>query len=149
MKINVKEILTILIMAAVLTGIYFATLPEDCGDFECFQSEMVACSKATYINNDPKTLWKYEIIGRENDECDVEVTLLSAKEGKVGIDKYEGHSMICSYPTGVSNYPENDLSRCHGRLKEDMQEVIIERFHAYVLENLGDIQDALDDVSLS
>jgi hypothetical protein len=39
--------------------------------------------------------------------------------------------------------PEDDLSRCTGQLKENLQEIIIQKLHAYVVENLGQISKEL------
>ncbi|KKQ16334.1 MAG: hypothetical protein US28_C0002G0001, partial [Candidatus Daviesbacteria bacterium GW2011_GWA1_36_8] len=49
----------------------------------------------------------------------------------------------CLYERGVSAYPEKDLAKCHGRLKEELQTEIIKKLHSYVLTNVGDINRSL------
>jgi hypothetical protein len=58
----------------------------------------------------------------------------------------EGQSMNCLVPLGSSAAPEADISNCHGILKEELQEMIINKLHAYVVDNLGEIGDELAGV---
>jgi hypothetical protein len=74
------------------------------------------------------------------------VTLLQAKKGDLGLDKLAGYSMICSYPVGVTNYPEKDLGACTGRLKEELQGILIKKLYAYILANLGQVNESLHSV---
>ena len=69
-----------------------------------------------------------------------------AKEGELGIDRLEGYEMSCFYDRGQGVYPEDDLSKCHGRLKEELQGIIINKLHTYVIENLGKIEEGIDKV---
>jgi hypothetical protein len=32
------------------------------------------------------------------------------------------------------------MSFCHGKLKEDLQGLVIEKLHGYIIKNLGDIK---------
>ena len=75
--------------------------------------------------------------------CETEVTLLSAKEGDVGLRDYEGVSMLCYYDIGVAGYPERNLAACHGELKEGLQSIIIEKLYKYLVANLGEIREDL------
>ena len=52
--------------------------------------------------------------------------------------------MSCFYDFGIAEYPEKDLSKCHGRLKEELQRIVIEKLHSHILENLGKIEAGLD-----
>lgn len=136
-------ILSLALAIAFAVLLYFTFRPEKCENFECFQQNMIECKPAFFINEETQAAWNYEIKGKKNGECEIEVTLLLAKEGELGIDRFEGNSMICFYPEGVSAYPDKDLALCHGRLKEDLQGIIIEKLHTYVLENLGEIKEGL------
>ena len=54
--------------------------------------------------------------------------------------------MNCYYPPGTAAYPERDLSMCHGRLKEELQGIIITKLHTYIIDNLGKLDDELSKV---
>ena len=90
------------------------------------------------MNEDNITLWRYEILGTDRDYCKINVKLLSAKEGEVGMNKLVGYDMDC-YTTGFVSYPEKDLDSCHGRLKEEMLNIILSKLHAYVVDNIDQI----------
>ena len=136
-------LLGIVILAVIVVGAMFFTQSTKCLNFECFQNEMSSCSKATYINEEPEASWGYEIVGKEGGQCVVNVKLLQAKKGELGIDQIVGFDMDCSYRIGVGTYPEKDLGACHGRLKEELQGIVIEKLHTYVLENLIEIEESV------
>jgi hypothetical protein len=115
-----------------------------CEDFTCFRKAMEKCDKTKYLNDEPEATWRYEILGSVDNKCDVKVTLLQPKAGELGIEKLIGNDMICSYPKGIAVYPEKDLERCHGRLKEELQSMVIRRLHRYLIENLGEVDQSLE-----
>lgn len=144
MDVKVKRGIIIGVCVVVfLSAVYFTFRPTECADYTCFSEEMAKCSKANYINDGIEATWKYEVRGMVDETCEVEVTLLNMKEGELSTATLEGKSMSCFYPRGESAYPERDLSLCHGRLKEDIQEMIIKRLHGYVLSNLDEIKESL------
>ncbi|MFQ5531454.1 MAG: hypothetical protein ACE5ES_02455, partial [Candidatus Nanoarchaeia archaeon] len=55
----------------------------------------------------------------------------------------EGLKMTCSLPIGDISSPEDNLKNCQGPLKEELQNLIIQKMHAYILDNLGDIGEEL------
>jgi hypothetical protein len=138
-----KVALVLSTLLAVSIALYYFTLPEPCEQFLCFQDHMSSCSPATFVNDEPEASWKYTILKRTTKACFVEVTLLQAKEGDLKLRQFEGHDMMCSFNLGIATYPDKDLSVCHGLLKEDLQGLIIEKLHTYLLDNLADIQQAL------
>lgn len=136
---------TMLILAGILSVILIGVIiyvlflaPKYCSDLECFQKASADCKKAVYMNEDAVSSWKYKILGSEGDECRIEVTLMNVKEGQLGMDKLVGYDMTC-YTTGSVSYPERNLDICHGRLKEEMLNAIIEKLHAYVAGNIEEI----------
>lgn len=134
------------ILAAIIlaAAIYTTFVPmATCQSPECFQRKMVDCSQVVYVNEDAEASWQYTINGVNNDECVVNVRLLMAKKGEIGINELEGYDMDCSYPLGMAAYPEKDLTKCHGLLKEELQNIIINKLHAYVLENFGKFEEGL------
>jgi hypothetical protein len=132
--------LALVMIGAIYLGFFY--LPE-CQNYECFQKYMIKCSKATYINEEPEASWGYRINGARNGDCEITVTLLQAKQGELRINALAGEEMKCYYTKGTSAYPEKDLVKCHGILKEDMQTLIINKLHAYILENLGKFEESL------
>lgn len=139
-----KTAVFVLIVAVgfVLASHYtFRTI--ECADYSCFQENMASCSKARYVNEEAEASWLYSIERRFEGQCEIEVTLLQAKSGDLGLRDFEGHSMLCTYASGIVTYPDKDLSVCHGLLKEDLQGLIIEKLHSYILANLDDIKAGL------
>ena len=137
----------ILIGVIVIFSVVYLFLSYEgktCEDLECFRDSMIACDKAKYLNEEPEATWRYAVKGLKDENCIVEVTLLQTKQGELGLDKLSGMKMECEYPNGVFAYPEKNLDNCHGRLKEEFQNVIINKLHTYILENLGDIDDNLN-----
>ena len=130
----------------VAAAVYFNSFyTPKCESFECFKNKMIACSRASYINEEPEASWGYYIRGTSGGACKVDVMLLLAKKGELGVDKLTGKGMVCYYPLEMYAYPEKDLSKCHGLLKEDLQTIVISKLHAYVLENLGKVEKGLEE----
>ena len=126
------------ILALIFLIVYFISRPISCDTYGCFEESMRACSPASYINEETEVSWKYEVVGSVGRECRVDVTLLMAKEGDLGLREYEGNSMDCYFPLGFANYPDEDLKACSCELKEKLQERIIEKLHQYLLDGLDD-----------
>lgn len=144
-----KIVLQVTLVSAVLVAIaaiymsFFFT--QECSNFECFKTSMEKCRNGyTYVNDDKQATWRYEILGSNFGLCDIEVKMLQAKEGELEIDKLRGLEMICSYPVGIGAYPESNLDKCHGRLKEGLQTIVIKKLHTYIIENLGGIAEGLN-----
>ena len=137
----VFSVLVVLTGLAVYMTFFFT---QRCENFDCFQNSMEKCRNGiTYINDDKQASWHYEIKGKMNSQCEIEVKILQAKGGELEIEKLKGYEMSCFYPKGFSAYPEKDLTKCHGRLKEELQGLIIKKLHSYILENLGEIAGEL------
>jgi hypothetical protein len=141
-RIYIGLIILVVIVLAAAVYFTFSFVPA-CQNFECFQGKMVECSKGSYVNEDPDATWIYTINGKSGDNCIINVKLLMAKKGEIGIDKLIGEDMTCYYPVGLSAYPEKDLTKCHGLLKEDLQGIVINKLHAYILENFGKFEESL------
>ncbi len=146
-KQKVYIALIIIVVLAVIGAVYFGFFYKpNCSNYECWQKYMSRCSKATFVNDEPEASWGYEIKGLEGKQCVIDVKLLLAKKGELGIEKLVGEEMTCYYPSGIAAYAEKDLTKCHGLLKEELQAIIINKLHAYILENLGQIQEGLESV---
>lgn len=134
--------LVALVFVALAVHATFFQVPR-CATFECYQEHMRLCRSAQYLNDGEEATWRYKILGMQSGACVVEVTLLQPKEGELGIDKLSGYNMECGFPKGIVTYPEKDLGSCHGRLKEEMQEIIIKKLHTYIVDNIGEIDETL------
>jgi len=148
-KKHLKLIAAIALAIIILVSAYFMFFYQSkaCETPECFLNAMKDCRKASYINDEPEAAWGYKIKGIENNECKISVKLLLAKQGELGIDKLVGLEMNCYYPKGVSSYPEKNLNKCHGLLKEELQVIIINKLHSYIIENLGQIKEGLTKIT--
>lgn len=134
----------VLVILVAFTAYITFFAQTNCKNYECFQNKMFSCDKASYVNEQTEATWLYIITGSYGDNCNIDVKLVQAKQGELGIDKLRGLSMQCSYLLGTSAYPEKDLSKCHGRLKEELQIIIINKLHSYIVENLGTIKSGLE-----
>ena len=134
-----------IIVVGIAVYLTFYKTPA-CNTYECFKTHMTECSKASYVNEQPEASWGYDIVGKQDTSCQVEVTLLQAKKGDLGIDRLNGQTMMCIYPAGVSVYPEKNLDVCSGKLKENLQGLLIKKLYTYILDNLGEFNKSLNSV---
>ena len=142
-----RAILLILAGFLVLFLIYYIFLyAKKCDNQECFNSHLYLCSKATYLDDKEDGTWFYSIKGKELGSCLVNVKLLQAKKGAAGLEKIEGYDMDCYLALGYVVQPQADLSFCHGRLKEEIQDMLIQKMHSYILSNLGTIGEELKKI---
>lgn len=126
-----------LLISAYLIYFYSRT----CSGQECFNNYLVKCQKSMFIKEDTNTIMRYQITGKSGSTCNTEVLLLQVKQGTSDLATLEGKSMICSTPYGTLMQPEENIKECHGLLKEEIQELMIKRMHAQIVENIGKISE--------
>jgi hypothetical protein len=144
---NWKAYLIIGIIILLIAAVYFTFFfYYSCDDLACFQAHQKECAKTKFINDEEETTWKYTIQGKEGDKCEINVEVLNIKKGSANKQKLEGKDMNCLLPLGSIALPEADLARCHGELKEDMQNLIIQKLHAYIIENVEEIHEELEEL---
>ena len=114
---------------------------KECKNFECFKAEMEKCDKARYLNDGEDATWSYEVAGKKGEKCYIDVKLLQAKTGELGVEKLAGLDMKCEFNIGEVDYPEKNLDKCHGILKEEFEK--IKKMHTHIVDNLGEIGEAL------
>ena len=142
-KRGIKVVLfTALIVLAAILILY----SKHCSDITCFNTYLGKCHKAVYVSDVTDATWRYEIIGKSQGKCLVNVKLLVAKEGNADLKGLENNEMDCYTELGDIKDPKADLRNCNGLLKEKVQEVIIQKMHAYILENIGKISTELQKV---
>ncbi|MBU0906813.1 MAG: hypothetical protein KKD18_05950 [Nanoarchaeota archaeon] len=142
LKLVVFAVIALIFIALAVYTTFFQA--PRCQSFECFGEYMRQCKPVQYMNDGEEATWRYKVLGMKGGACVVEVTLLQPKAGELGIEKLSGYSMECGYPKGIVTYPERDLGSCSGKLKEEMQEIIIKKLHTYIIDNIGEIDDSLN-----
>lgn len=140
-KIILISLIVLLVLLAAII-LYRKT----CDNISCFNTYLEGCRKATYIDDAQDSTWKYTILWRSGESCAVEVKVLAVKEGSVGIERLEGKDMTCYIPLEAKVDPKADLEKCHGILKEEIQNLIIQKMHSYILENVGRVSEELRQV---
>ena len=141
-KKRVGLALIILIIALVIFTVFFWVFyPKPCSDVNCFVNAMKNCKRVSWIREDEQASWLYVIKGNaEGDSCKIEVKLLKVKQGTIDSERLEGEKMICIQQKGDTQFPEKDIFHCTGALKEELQDLIIQRMYSYLLKNIGEIK---------
>lgn len=137
----------LIIGLGLYSGFIFLFKSSVCSDNQCFVDAMNNCKRVSWIRDDAQASWVYEIKGNEKkDSCEINVRLLKMKQGTIDSERLEGKEMKCIVQKTETQFPEKDISVCSGVLKEELQDIIIQRMHNYLLENLGDIKEEFQGV---
>lgn len=141
----------ILIIAIAFFLVYFFYLKfETCEDLNCYEIAKQNCKRISYIKDDPSAVYNYKILGKSGDDaCKIKVTLLTLKEGDIDTENLQGKSMVCDIFKSDTDFPEDDVSQCTGKLREEIQELMIQRMHNYLIENLIEIQEGFEKLDSS
>ena len=146
-KLTILIVLIILVVIGLaISGYYLYQGVNKCNSKECFDNSLSECRKTSFISDSADTVLEYTILGASNGDCNVNVNMLQIKRGVAELAALEGKEMICSVPAGAIGEPEKNLKICHGVLKEEIQNVIIQRMHAQIVENLGKISEGATSV---
>ena len=143
-KLIVLGIFIVIVVIAAVAAYFFFIHTKICDSKECFESSLETCSRAEYLEDGEDATWQYTIIGESGGECVVNSQILQVKTGTIDLEKIQGLDMDCSLPLGYVASPSEDLTRCHGLLKEEMQDMIIRKMHSYILTNVGRISEELN-----
>tara|TARA_B100001971_G_C18241020_1_gene570920 strand:+ start:97 stop:618 length:522 start_codon:yes stop_codon:yes gene_type:complete len=147
-KKRVGIALVILIIALISFSSYLLFFyAKPVSTSEEFLDSMSYCKDVSWIREDAQASWLYKIKGgAKGDACEVEVRLLKMKEGTIEADKLQGKGMTCMFQKGETRFPEKDISKCSGPLKEELQDIIIQRMHNYLLQNVGEIKKEFEEL---
>jgi len=150
-NINKKRIsisfIVLLVGLIIYSGYFLIYKPVECSDKTCFNDAMDNCKRISWIREDAQASWLYRVNGNDKgDACTVNVKLLKMKEGTIDSENLEGLEMDCVMPKTETQFPEKDISVCTGGLKEELQDIVIQRMHNYLLENLGAISEEFKGV---
>ena len=118
---------------------------EVCQDSSCFDESLRECDRARFVSGDDM-IFEYFVKGKSDGNCEVEVELLQGELSNVDSAKLKGQVMTCMLPFGVVVAPESDIGVCHGLLKEGLQDLVIEKLHTYLVQNLGRLNLEMTDV---
>jgi hypothetical protein len=133
-----KKILIPLIIIALAVSIYFTFFfVGSCNNSTCFDKALAKCKKIKFTNMKEEVTWFYRILGVKDKKCLVEVK--SVKINLPEAKSIENKEMICYLSRGLVIPPESDIANCHGLLKEGLQDIIIDKLHLYIAENIGQI----------
>jgi len=146
-----KIILIFVLIVILLAGLIFTFFyTKRCSDYMCFNSAVVNCEKASYLDDSVEATWQYKVLGKEDGKCLINVKLLMVKKGKTDAESLIGKEMICKLTEGDINSfisknqdikPQADINKCQGELKEGMQEIIIKNLWGIIIKNLGSIKE--------
>ena len=145
LKTRVGMALIILVLSLVVFSLYFLFFyAKPCDNEACFVNAMVNCKRVSLVREDSQASWIYTVRGSKNNLCNVEVKLLKIKQGTMDSEDLQGKKMSCLVQKASSQFPEKDISKCTGVLKEELQNIIIKRMHNYLLENVGEIRQEFE-----
>ena len=147
--IQIRKIIFIVAILLLLASIYIKFFYiKECAqeNTNCFNVALARCDKATFSNYGADSAWYYKIEGKKGDNCIVFVENINFKTSIEAL-KLKDKGMRCTLPLGVITVPESNIDLCHGLLKEALQDLIIEKMHLYIVQNLGNITTALENIT--
>jgi hypothetical protein len=140
-------IVSAIIVVLGLVGLFYFGVfgsVEKCGEIGCYYENLDSCKKSYVLNEDENYVYRYEILNTKGlSYCEVDVRLVKVKNGGPNSAKLEGLNMICKVNRFEEIRPENDMLVCSGKLREELQEIIIDRMHNQILQNWEEIQKGL------
>jgi hypothetical protein len=138
--ISLFILVIVIIVTIILMMIYF---PKSCDNLQCFSESMADCEHASLVRVDSKASWYSEIKrGLDDNSCLVKVKLLKMNQGDIDVEYLEGLEMTCAVKKAETLFPEENMESCTGILKEELQGIIIEKMHNYIIKNINDIKES-------
>ncbi len=128
-------ILLIYLLISVYSSYFYY---KSCNDESCFSTYLGNCDRANYIKESNLSL-RYNILGYSMGACSVKVSLISNDISYNLGDSYKNSVMFCRLPLGIKDYPESNLGKCTGLLKEGIQEVLINRLKIEIIRNIDEL----------
>ena len=138
---KIKIILIILILiSAIFLGYVFIIKSNSCENEKCFFYSLNNCEKVSFVKEDPEYSWLY-VISKEasKDSCEIKVKLLNVKQESIDSKILQNKEMICIVQKTTRDFPEKEISKCSGILKENLQDLIIQKMYDYLLTNVQGI----------
>ena len=139
-----------LFVILLVSLIFFMNYEKNCyDDMACLNNAISSCNSAKAVSEENNSTFKYRVLGKSNDLCRVEITLIKVSHSaeQEMKDMFEGKNMICEIPKETTLVGTTDvLDHCSGPLKESMYELIIQRMYNVVIKNLGETISELSEV---
>ena len=110
----------------------------ECETWECFNENLRKCNRVKFVGG-TDMIFEYVIRGSSGGECEVGVELLMGELNNQDSIRLENQRMTCMLPGKVVMIPESNIGKCHGLLKEGLQDLVIKKLHTYLVQNLGKI----------
>jgi len=140
-------LLIIIVLGVFIYLFFFRTVKCQVNDESCFSSSIVNCERASFIRENEDFVTSYNILGKSEGGCEVVVGIIQVKKGSNDLSVLEGKSMNCNVQLGLSiQNPEEDIKNCQGLLKEEIQNIIIQKMHAQLIENMVQIKEDITKV---
>ncbi|MBI4895499.1 MAG: hypothetical protein HY831_03325 [Candidatus Aenigmarchaeota archaeon] len=143
-KVRTRRILILIAILLLILAIYLKFVyTKNCPDRNCFNVALTRCDRAIFTSYGIDSSWYYKIEGKKQDTCAVYVKSINVKS-ITEAQKLKDKSMTCYLPLGSTASPEGDIDACHGILKEELQDLIIQKMHLYIIQNIGKIEEEIE-----
>ena len=140
-------IVVLVVVVLVVLGFWFFGYGE-CDNWDCFNENLRRCDRVKFVGG-TDMIFEYVIKGVSGGECEVDVELLMGELNNQDSIRLEHQKMTCMLPEKVVMIPESNIGKCHGLLKEGLQDLVIKKLHTYLVQNLGRINLEIIEVPVS
>ncbi len=149
-----KKVIILGIILILIALIFLSTMPKKCNtNYDCFRQAELKCSKAKVTISENNT-YSYEILGKNKNNCLIEITLLKLSENEIVELKnnLEGRKMNCVITKEILKDKsvkdlENINNYCTGPLKEAILEITINKMYEIIVKNIGPLASELRGIS--
>jgi len=140
-------LLIIFVLCVFIYLFFFRTIKCQINDEACFSSSIINCERTSFIRENEEFVTSYNILGKSESGCEITVSIIQVKKGLNELSVLEGKSMNCNVPLGLNiQKPEEDIKNCQGLLKEEIQNIIIQKIHSQLIENMVQIREDITKV---
>lgn len=146
-RLDKNKVIGLAIIVAAVIIVFLLTLPKNCKSNEgCFNTAASKCSKAKVTAYQGDSKYSYEILGRKQDSCIINVKLLELSQAQPAEMKQalEGRDMNCAISleklkTQNLKDIENINEFCTGSLKEAYLQITIDKLYEIIVRNIGSV----------
>ncbi len=144
-RMYVFIILAIILLLVIAAAFYFLFYTRTCENEYCFLNSLKNCEKTKYTVNKEGNIWEYKILNSfsfSRNVCNVNVKNIQIASEDVVVKRLEGKEMICKIPKDYAGSyigVHQKLEFCSGELKEDLQDIIINKMYKNIIQNIGEI----------
>lgn len=147
MRLDKKRVFVAVILTIIIIALFLITLPKNCkSNEECFNNAAAKCSKAKVSTYKNDNLYKYEVLGKKENNCLVNINLEKVSESKTVElrQALEGKRMVCVIPKETLQSKslkeiESLTEFCTGPLKETLLQISLDKMYEIIVKNIGPI----------